>query len=86
MSWRTLRAMTRRPPRASNDTGIQRRTHEGAKRPRRPADCNAGLGGTPRFSGSSQDRSVRELCLRLRGPVLGIENINQTFEPSSYGV
>ena len=31
---------------ASNDTGVQRRTREGAQRPTRPSVCNAGLGGT----------------------------------------
>jgi hypothetical protein len=30
----------------SNDTGVQRRTREGAKRPTRPSDCNAGLART----------------------------------------
>src|SRR5450432_1684706 len=32
--------------RAANDTGVQRRTLEGAQRPTRPSDCNAGLGGS----------------------------------------
>jgi hypothetical protein len=31
----------------ANDTGVQRRTREGAQRPTRPSDCNAGLAGPP---------------------------------------
>src|SRR5689334_4073850 len=33
--------------RPANDTGAQRRTREGAKRPTRPSVCNAGLGSLP---------------------------------------
>jgi len=47
-----------------NDTAVQRRVHEGTKRPRRPSDCNGGLGSDqsskPRPVGTPSTKSQRQ--------------------------
>ena len=50
-----------------NDTGVQRRTREGVKRPTRPSACNAGLGGD---RASFQPFSPAALRIEVRSSAL----------------